>query len=272
MFRIGTNIIGVGTAGAKAAAYSRKMGIDGAGYACVMSDITDGFDICCDGRADFVSVCDRFFVNKNGVAFVAADFAERVVSSLTCEICALSKTRGSLTIAVVYMPSSLSAQYTEAQEYVEELHEIADGVVIINPGYSPDFSREVYNLLQMLSDAMNPDGARSLGAGEDLREIFTSERNIYFASVYGDMMMDGHGYHSEALSMRLDCQMHIDIATDFAYFISCGSTMPKELRMQYINAVDKKNIAYMPTKRAYIFENNPRLGSNEFVFGVLCSQ
>lgn len=271
MFRIGTNIIGVGTTGAEAVAYANNMGIDGAGYACIMSDITDGFDVCCDGRAEFVSVCDRFFVNKNGIAFVVADFSERVVASLTCEICALSKTMGSMTVAVVYMPSSLSPQYSEAEEYVEELHEIADGVVIINPGYVSDFDGEVYSFLQMLSDAMNPEGARNLSADE-LREIFETERNIYFVSVSGDILLDGHGYHSEALSMRLDCQTHIDVATNFAYFISCGSCVPKEMRMQYINAVDKKNIAYMPTKRAYIFENNPRLGHSEFVFGVLCSQ
>ena len=272
MFRIGTNIIGVGTPGTNAVAYAKSMGIDGAGYACIMSDIVDGFDVHCDGRADFVSVCDSFFVNKNGIAFVVADFADRVVSSLSCEICALSKTMGSLTIAVVYMPSSLSQQYCEAEEYIDELHEIADGVVIINPGYSPDFSCEVYTFLQMLSDALNPEDDRNMSSIEDLREIFTTERDIYFASYAGDMLMDGHNYHSDVLSMRLDCQTHIDIATDFTYFITCGSVLPRELKMQYINAVDKKNIAYMPTKRAYVFENNPRLGRNKFVFGVICSQ
>ncbi len=272
MFRIGTNIIGIGTVGANAVAYAKRQGIDGAGYACVMSDNTGDFDICCDGRADFVAVCDRLFLNKNGVAFVVADFAQRVVSSLTCEICAISKTMGSLTVAVVYMPSSLSSQYQEALGYVEELHEIADGVVIINAGYAPDFHMEVYTLLQMLADSMNPDGAKNIGSSDELRQIFANERDIYFVSVWGDMMMDGHEYHSEALSLRLDCQMHIDVASNFVYFISCGSALPKELRAQYINAIDKKNIAYMPIKKAYIFENNPRLACSEFMFGVLCSQ
>ena len=272
MFRIGTNIIGVGTVGSEAVAYAMEHGVDGAGYACVMAGRSPVFDICCEDRNDFLGASDRIFVNKNGVAFVVADFSDRVVSSMTCEVCAISRTMGSLTIALVYMPSSLTDEYDEAMDYVEELHSLADGVVIINSGYADDFGSEVYVFLQMLADAMCPDGARNIPSGDELGEILSTERNIYFATVSADKLMDSHEYHSKALSMRLECQTHIDVATNFAYFITCGSDMPRDIMSRYVNAVDKKNIAYMPVKRAYIYENNPRLDAKDFVFGVLCSQ
>ena len=272
MFRVGTNIIGVGCNGALAVSRVVDSGVAGARYIGVSAGDNAGFDVCCEGRNGFVEICHTLFPAQNRLAFVVADGGDRVDAALACEICAVAKAMDAMTVAVMYMPSSRTEAYTEAEEYLEELHEVADGVVVINCGYAPDFGVEISMLFTMLSNAMDSAGAKRICTNDDLADVFATERNIYFASVASHIDMDSHEYLAESLSMRLDSQMHIDIASNFTYFISCGGLMPKELFSRYVNAVNKKNIAYMPSKRAYVYENNPDYADGSFLFGVLCSQ
>ena len=272
MFRVGTNIIGVGCAGAKAVSRVIDAGVAGARYVGVSTGDSVGFDVCCEGRNGFVEICHTLFSSKSGLAFVVADCGDRVAAALACEICAVSQAMRALTVAVVYVPSSRMDNYSEARAYVDELHGVCNGVVIVNQGYAPDFGSEACMLFEALSNAMDSAGSKRISGVDELRDIFDTPRDIFFAAVQSDVLMDSHSYLSGSLSLKLDCQTHIDIAANITYLASCGSQIPKALLSQYVNAVDKKNIAYMSNKKAYVYENNPRFTNNGFMFAILCSQ
>ncbi|MBQ7901983.1 MAG: hypothetical protein IJ365_08500 [Clostridia bacterium] len=272
MFRVGTNIIGIGSQGCRAVNAAITAGVTGGRYITLMGDDDSKAEFVLDSKSDFMQACDKLFMATNGVTFVAADASDRVSAALACEICAVSRAMRALTVAVVYVPSSRTDNYEEARGYVDELHGVCNGVVIVNQGYAADFGSEVCMLLEALSNAMDSAGSKRISGADELRAIFDTPRDIFFAAVQSDVLMDSHGYLSDNLSLKLDCQTHIDIASNITYLVSCGSQMPKALLSQYVNAVDKKNIAYMSNKKAYVYENNPRFTCNGFMFAVLCSQ
>ncbi len=272
MFKIGTNIIGIGDAGAKAVTNSSKCNFTGARLVTVGSSANSKAEFACDSKIDFMAIAEKLYMSQTDTSFVIADCAVSPDAALCCEICAMSSRMKALTVAVVHIPSSKDGSYSSAMEYVEELHEIADGVVVMNDGYIDKFDVEAARFLFAVSSACNVNAEKRIATYEELKEVFTQKNNIYFASVKTNIQTDSHKYKAGCLALCLDSQTYLDIATNLTYIITSNGEADKNILGEYINCVDKKNISYLSAKKLCVSQKDERLGKGEFMFSVLVSQ
>lgn len=273
MFKIGTNIIGIGNSGIEAVNRASLCDFTGARLITVSGNMEKSkAEFIYDSKNDFMSKAEKHYMSQTTTTIVAADCANPAEAALVCEICAISSMMKSLTIAVVHMPSSLDKSYAQAKEYVDELHCVCNGVVIMNDGYIDDFSNEFVSFLMAVSAGSDVNAVKRIASHEELCELFSQHNDIYFASVRTNVATDSHKYKSQCVSLRLENQLHIDVANNWIYIFSSNGEVPKSIMSEYVNAVDKKNISCMPTKKLCISDGDERLNMGEFLFAVLCAQ
>ena len=272
MFKAGTNIIGIGDAGAEAVVTSSKCNFTGARFVTVGGGASSKAEINCESKIDFMAITEKLYISQTDTSFVIADCAVPSDASLCCEICAVSRRMKALTVAIVHIPSSKHPCYTAANEYVEELHEIADGVVVMNDGYIDKFELEAARFLFSVSSACNVNADKRISTYDELKSIFTHKNNIYFASVKTNTQCDSHKYKAGCLAMCLENQTYLDTATNLTYIIASNGETDKDILGEYINSIDKKNISYLSVKKLCIFQNDDRLSKGEFMFSTLVCQ
>ncbi len=273
MFKVGTNIIGVGDAGVQAVATLAKCNFTGARFVTVGgSSVISKAEFACESKIDFLAIAEKLFMSQTDTSFVIADCAVPSDAALCCEICAVSSRMKALTVAIVHLPSSKDGSYEAAMEYVEELHEMAHSVVVINDGYIDKFDLEAARLLFAISSACNVNADKRISTYEELKEVFTQKSNIYFASVKTNIQTDSHKYKAGCLALCLENQTYLDTATNLTYVITSNGEVDKNILAQYINCVDKKNISYLSVKKLCVSQKDERLGKGEFMFSVLVSQ
>ncbi len=273
MFKVGTNIIGIGNAGIQAVNTASKCNFTGAKFVTVGGAGTlSKAEFNCQSKIDFMAIAEKLYMSQTDTSFVIADCSVPPDAALCCEICAVSSLMNALTVAIVHLPSSKHPSYNAAMEYVDELHEMAHGVVVINDGYIDKFDLEAARFLFAVSSACDVNSQKRISTYDELKKIFTQKNNMYFASVKTNTQTDSHKYKAACLALCLESQTHLDIATNLTYVIASNGETDKNILAEYINCVDQKNISYLLTKKLCVSQKDERLGNGEFMFSVLVSQ
>lgn len=273
MFRVGTSIIGIGLKGAKAVDAASKCGFSGAKLVCINADgLFFKGEYNCRSKQEFFEIADKLYMTNTDTSFVIADCSIPSDAALCCEICALSQKMNALTVAVIHIPSSKDDMYSVAMEYLEELHEVAHGVVVLNECYIESFESECAKFLFVVSKACDVNSPKRIASYEQLKEVFCQQNNIYFGAVKTNFRCDSHTYKAKSLALRLESQTFLDVATNIIYIVCSNGEPDKNILGEYINSIDKKNMAFLSNKKLCVSYRDLRLGEGEFLFAVLISQ
>lgn len=275
LLKVNTNIVGIGQYGLDCVNEITKSGLLGFRTALLYpqaSEYSSMAQFNLKSKNEFMENSPRFFVSSNTVVFVLVDISCRYNTSLACEIGAITAYKGGLAVAVVAVPSSSDPLYSEAIENLEELHDVFAGVVRLNAGYTDNFEKENIRLFETLSRAMDSEATMSLSGYEEMKEIFTREKDIYFASVKSSEIMDSHLYNAKCLELRLCHQTYVDTANNLSFFYASGGKANEKLISTYKKPIENLNIAFLGSTKTYISDNNMELGEGEFVFSVICSE
>lgn len=273
MFKVGTNIIGVGDLGIDAVNCIIPYGFSGSRTITVGGNTNvSKAEFKYQTKHEIMSNAQKHYMSGTSTSIIAADCSIPSDAALACEVCAISSMMKALTIAFVRLPHSLSEEYKAAKEYVEELHEVCNSVIIVNDGYSDSFGGDFVNFIMSLSSAWDVNANKRIESYEELCSLFTQKNDMYFVSIIAPSVTDSHRYKSTCLSLKLESQVHIDIANNWIYIVSSNGEAKKEVLAEYINAIDKKNIACMPQKKLCMSVNNSHIDRESFLFAVLCAQ
>ena len=272
MFKVGTNVIGIGDCGINAVNKIIPCSFSGLRTITVGGDVvTSKAEFAYQTKHEMMANAQKHYMSDKSTSIIVADCSIPCDASLACEVCAISSMMKALTIAFVKLPDSADVCYDAAKEYVDELHEVCNSVVIINQGYSDGFVTDFESFLMAVSYALDVNANKRISSYEELCGLFTQKNDMYFASLVTPDVTDSHKYRSTCLSLKLESQLHIDIANNWIYIVASNGDINKEVVAEYINAIDKKNIACMPQKKLCISENNSHIGRGEFLFAVLCA-
>lgn len=275
MLKVNTNIVGIGQYGLNCVNALADSGLLGFRTAVLYPESSEYFSKAqfnLKSKNEFLENSPKFFVAANTAVFVLVDVSGSYHTSLACEIGAIAAYKGGLAVAVAAVPSSSDPMYDTALENIEELHDVFAGVVRINAGYTDSFEKENIQLFETLSRAMNSEAKISLGGYSEMKEIFTREKDIYFAWVKSKEIMDSHLYNAKCLELKLCHQTYVDTANNLSFFYAGKSKVNDKLISIYKNPIEKLNIAFLGSTKTYISDNNPELDDGEFVFSVICSE
>lgn len=271
MFKVGTNIIGIGNCGVNAVNKIISYEFSGLRTITVGGDEYSKAEFAYQTKHEMMSNAQKHYMSGTSTSIIVADCSVPSDAALACEVCAISSMMKALTIAFVHLPDSTDDNYNFAREYVEELHEVCNSVVIINHGYSDGFVTDFEHFLMAVSSAWDVNANKRISSYEELCSLFTQKNDMYFVSLVTPAVTDSHKYKSTCLSLKLESQLHIDIANNWIYIVSSNGEINKEVVAEYVNAIDKKNIACMPQKKLCISENNSHIDCQNFLFAVLCA-
>lgn len=275
MFKLNTNIIGMGDSGLYAVNEIVESGLLGARTAVFCAQDSVGkskAEYTFRSKYDFLEKADIFFAPTNTAVFVLVDCSSSVEVSLACEIAFITTRMGAFSVAVSLMPSSNTQEYSESLENLDELRSAFDGIVRFNEGYIDSFSKECVRFFEVLSRAMDSEAISVFDGFDNIKKLFERKKDVYFASVESKENMDSHEYNAKCLELRLCHQTYVDTANTLAFFYASGGGVNKKILDTYSNPIRKVNIAFMNDVRTYISDNNLELGSGEFVFAVMCAE
>lgn len=214
----------------------------------------------------------KFFPTPNTAVFVVVDAANVFDVSLACEIGAVTARRGAFAAAVAYVPSSCAASFDDSVRALGELHEAFSGVVRFNEGYVADFFDETEIFFKTVSRAMSASASVRLDGFAAVKQVLTSDTDIYFAAFTGNERMDSHVFNSKCLCMRLCAQMCLDTANLITYFYACGGDLNKKILDMFRSPIEKISLGYLSDRKTYISDRNDELSGGEFVFAVICAE
>ncbi|MBQ8525291.1 MAG: hypothetical protein IJ460_01015 [Clostridia bacterium] len=275
MLKVNTNVIGIGKTGVTAVnrlADGNMPEIRTAVFCVEDEEPALRAEYVLKSKYDFVEHKDKFFVTSDTAVFILADCTDCLEISLACELAFITARMGGFSVALAYMPSSVSPRYSDACEALEELHECFDGVVRFNESYCDDFDTEILRFFEVLSGSMSTEAISGLGSFGELKKLFDKQKDIYFASVASKVTYDSHAYRSKCLELRLCSQTYVDTASCLDFFYISGGPVSKNILDIYTDPIKKINIAFMNTVNTYISDNNSELENGDFVFAVMCAE
>lgn len=214
----------------------------------------------------------KFFPTLNTAVFVLVDVANIFDVSLACEIGAVTDRRGAFAVAVAFVPSSLSSCFDDSVHALGELHDNFSGVIRFNEGYVSDFFDETEIFFKTLSRSMSASASVRLDGFAALKQVLTSDNDIYFAAYCGSERMDSHVFNSKCLCMRLCAQMCLDTANLITYFFACGGDLNKRIIDMFRSPVEKISLGYLSDRKTYISDRDDDLSGGDFVFAVICAE
>lgn len=275
MFKVNTNVIGIGKKCACAVdrlAKSDMPDIRTAVFLPGEENAESSADYVFSSKYDFLEVADKFFASSETVVFVLADCSDMLEISLACELSFITARMGGFSVVLAYMPSANSDSYSSACEALEELHDCFDGVVRFNESYCDGFDSEVAGFFRVMSGAMSSEAQVGIRGFEELKKLFSLQKDIYFASVVGSEAWDSHRYRAKCLEMKLSGQTYVDIANCLNFFYLSADEAKDEIINIYAEPLKKINIAFMNSSTTYVSDNISHMEKGEFIFGVMCSE
>ena len=273
MFKVGTNIIGIGKCGIECINRSIVMGFTGARFITVSGiEYNSEAEFCYQTKNEFMGDIESHYMSGTSTSIVVADVAVPSDAALACEICAISSMKKALTIAFVHVPCSTDEMYESAKGYIEELHEVCNSVVVINDGYTDNFACDFTNFLIALSSSLDVNADKRIANYEEMCTFFTHHNDMHFAYVKTNTATDSHKFKAKCVSLKLEHQLHLDIANHLIYIIASNGEVPKSIMSEYVTATDSRNVACLPVKKLCISNSLDCCGEGEFLFAVICAE
>ncbi len=275
MLKVNTNIVGIGKKGVDAvnALYSSKIpGFKKITLSCEEDSFNSQADFVFTSKSEFSQNGGSFFLSPTTLVFVLTDMSDEFEVSLSCEIASVALRNGAFPVAVAFMPSSKDALYENSLEGLSDLRDVFPGVVRFNEGYVDGFSNECAGFFKTLSCSMSLNASNPLKSFDEIKEMFSSDTDIYFASITTKEKYDSHLFNSKCMCMRLCAQVELDEARLISYFYASGSGKSDEIINSYRGPIEKINLGYLSNRITYISENAIELHDDEHMFSVICAR
>ncbi len=275
MLKINTNIVGIGKKGVDAinALYSSKIrGFKKITLSCEEDARISQADFVFTSKSEFSENGSSFFLSPATLVFVLTDMSDDIEVSLSSEIASVALRAGAFPVAVAFMPSSKDALYESSIKNLNDLRDVFQGVVRFNEGYVDSFGDECAGFFKTLSFSMSLNASNPLKSFDEIKEIFSSDTDIYFVSITTKEKYDSHLFRSKCMCMRLCAQVELDEARLISYFYGSGGEKSDEIINAYRGPVEKINLGYLSNRVTYISENAIELKEDEHVFSVICAR
>lgn len=275
MLKINTNIVGIGKKGVDAInslCNSKIAGFKKITLSCEEDSYTSLADMVFTSKSEFSENREKIFLSSSTLVFVLTDMSSEIEVSLSLEIASIALRSGALPVAVAFMPSSKDPLYESSLESLEDLHDVFSGVVRFNEGYVDSFENECARFFKTLSCSMSLNASNPLKSYDEIKKIFLSDTDIYFASVTTKEKYDSHLFYSKCMCMKLCAQIELDEARLISYFYASGDEKSDEIINAYRGPVEKINMGYLSDRITYISENAIELKSDEHIFSVICAR
>lgn len=275
MLKINTNIVGIGKKGVDAInslCNSKIAGFKKITLSCEEDSYGSMADFVFTSKSEFSENKSSFFLSPSTLVFVLTDVASDIEVSLATEIASIALRNGAFPVALAFMPSSRDELFENSIENLSDLHDIFSGVVRFNEGYADSFESECTKFFKTLSFSMSLNASCPLKSFDEIKQMFSSDTDIYFASVTTKEKYDSHLFNSKCMCLKLCAQMSLDEARLISYFYASGGKKNDEIINAYRGPVEKINLGYLSNRITYISENAIELKDDEHIFSVICAQ
>ncbi len=275
MLKINTNVVGIGKKGIdaiNALCNSQIPGFKKISLSCEEDSYSSQADFVFTSKSQFSQNGEKFFHSPATLVFVITDMSDEFEVSISCEIASVALRSGAFPVAIALMPSSKDIAYKGSLEGLSDLRDVFSGVVRFNEGYVDSFQNECARFFTVLSCSMSLNASNPLKSFDEIKEIFSSDTDIYFASVTTKEKYDSHLFNSKCMCMRLCAQVELDEARMVSYFYASGDEKSDGIIDAYRGPVEKINLGYLSNRITYISENAIELKDDEHMFSVICSR
>jgi hypothetical protein len=275
MLKINTNIVGIGKKGVDAVnamCNSKLSGFKKITLSCEEDSFNSQADFVFTSKSEFSENKSSFFLSPTTLVFVLTDVSSDIEVSLSAEIASIAIRHGAFPVAVAFMPSSRDELFENSLENLKDLHDIFSGVVRFNEGYVDNFPNECESFFKTLSFSMSLNASNPLKSFDEIKEMFSSDTDIHFASVTTKEKYDSHLFNSKCMCLKLCAQMGLDEARLITYFYASGGETSDEIINSYRAPIEKINLGYLSNRITYISENAIELKDDEHIFSVMCAK